>query len=191
MWNFIFQSEENHSYQSKHHNGIKDNNILPNSPSQDVLNATGQNIATISNIDIEIQPQEHRDKLRKAKPPRPAPSAAKQTERDEKKKENTALPQPYPRKQVSGVLLGKEEHSLVSQGSSGKVPPKPTDLMEPVKDSRALNVNMSVEEDTMKLLQQAAMEDVKTDKQDTTEDKEDQKTQAEHHSGDRGVCYSL
>ncbi|XP_060766448.1 serine/threonine-protein kinase Nek4 isoform X3 [Neoarius graeffei] len=180
--------EENHSNQSKHHNGIKDDNILPNSPSQDVLNATGQNMATISNIDIEVQPQEHRDKLQKAKPPRPAPSAAKQTERDEKKKEDTALPQPHPRKQVSGVLLRKEEHSLISQGSSGKVLPKPTELTEPeVKGCHVLNVSMSVEEDTMKLLQQAAMQDVKTDKQDTTEDKEDQKTEAEHHFGDRGT----
>lgn len=47
---------------------------------------------------------------------------------------------------------------------------------------------MSVEEDTMKLLHQAAMEDVKTHMQDTTGAKEDQKTEAEHHSGDRAVC---
>ncbi|XP_026791253.3 serine/threonine-protein kinase Nek4 isoform X1 [Pangasianodon hypophthalmus] len=184
------RSEENH--QSKHHNGIKDNilpnpPLLPKSPSQDVLNSTGQNVATISNIDIDIQPQEHRDKLRKGKPPRPATSPTKRTEREEKKKEDTAVPQPHPRKQVSGVLIGKEEHSLVSDSSSGTVPPKHTERIEPVKDGRAPNVNMSVQEDTMKLLQQAAMEDVKTDKQDTTEAKEDHKTEAEHHSGDRGT----
>ncbi|XP_053508511.1 serine/threonine-protein kinase Nek4 isoform X3 [Ictalurus furcatus] len=152
------RSEEN---QSKHHNGIKDN-ILPNppllinSPSQDiqeVLNSTDQNVATISNIDIDIQPQEHRDKLRKVKPHR------------------------------KGNLIGKEERSLVSQSSSGTEPPKPTERIEPVKDSRA----PFGEEDTMKLLQQAAMEDIKTGKRDTTEAKEDQKTEAEHPLRERGT----
>ncbi|KAF4093614.1 hypothetical protein AMELA_G00004080 [Ameiurus melas] len=180
--------EEN---QSKHHNGIKDN-IVPNpplhinSPSQDiqaVLNSTDQNVATISNIDIDIQPQEHRDELRKAKPHRPAASAAKRTERDEKKKEDTAVPQPHPRTQVSGVLIGKEERSLVSQSSNGTVLPKPKERIEPVKDSIA----PFAEEDTMKLLQQAAMEDVKNGKRNTTAAEEDQKTEAEHSSGERGT----
>ncbi|KAK3512983.1 hypothetical protein QTP70_034003 [Hemibagrus guttatus] len=184
------KSEEHHSSQSKHHNGIKDN-ILPNpplspkSPSQDALNSTGQNIATISNIDIDIQPQEQRDKLRKVKPPRT--SAAKQTEREEKKKEDTDVPQPHHRKQVAGVLIGKAERSTVSQSSSRTVPPKPTERSEPVKDGRAPNVNMSVEEDTIKLLQQAEMEDVKTDKLYTTEVRDEQKTAAEHQSGHRGT----
>lgn len=194
MCNFVFQSEENQSSQSKHHNGVKDN-IVPNpplspkSPSQDVLNSTGQNIATISYIDINIQPQEHKDKPRKGKPPRP--SAAKGTEREEKKKEDTVVPQPHPKKQVSGVLNEKDERLLVAQSLSGAVPQKQQERAGPINDSRVSSVNMSVEEDTMKLLQQAAMEDVKTDKQDTTEAKEDQKTEAERHSGNKEVCYTL
>ncbi|XP_060714322.1 serine/threonine-protein kinase Nek4 isoform X1 [Tachysurus vachellii] len=180
------KSEEHHYSQSKHHNGIKDN-ILPNpplspkSPSKDVLNSTGQNLVTISNIDIDIQTQEHRDKLRKVKPPRPATSAVKRT--DENKNQDSAVPQPHPRKQA----VGKDERSLVSQTSSGTVPPNLAERSEPVKDSRAQNVNTSVEEDTMKLLQQAAMEDVKTDKRDTPEAREEQKTKAEHRSGDKGT----
>lgn len=189
---FIFQSEEHHYSQSKHHNGIKDN-VLPNpplspkSPSKDVLNSTGQNLATISNIDIDIQPQEHRDKLRKVKPPRPAISTVKRTEREEKKNQDTAVPQPHPRKQA----VGKDERSLVSQTSSRTVPPNHVERSEPVKDSRAQNVNTSEQEDTMKLLQQAAMEDVKTDKRDTPEAREEQKTEAEHRSGDKVVQYVI
>ncbi|KAG7319204.1 hypothetical protein KOW79_017678 [Hemibagrus wyckioides] len=179
------KSEEHHSSQSKHHNGIKDNilptpPLSPKSPSQGALNSTGQNIATISNIDIDIQPQEQRDKLQKVKPPRPAISTAKRTEREEKKKEDTAVPQPHLRKQVAGVLIGKDERSIVL---SGAVPPKHTERSEPVKGGRGPNVNM--EEDTMKLLQQAAMEDIKTDKRDTTEVRDKQKTETEHQSGDR------
>ncbi|KAM9444530.1 serine/threonine-protein kinase Nek4 isoform 2-T2 [Clarias gariepinus] len=182
------RSEESHTHQSKHHNGIKDNIhptpplLSPKSACPDVLNSTGQNIATISNIDIDIQPQEHREKVRNAKPPRPASAAAKRTEKEEKKKEDTNVPRPHPRKQVSGVIIAKEEHS----GLSGTVPHKHTERPEPVKDSRSPNVNTSVEEDTMKLLQQAAMEDVKNDKQDTTEGKKERKAEAEHHLGDRG-----
>lgn len=190
MQNYIFQSEESHTHQSKHHNGIKDNIhptpplLSPKSACPDFLNSTGQNIATISNIDIDIQPQEHREKVRNAKPPRPASAAAKRTEKEEKKKEDTNVPRPHPRKQVSGVIIAKEEHS----GLSGTVPHKHTERPEPVKDSRTPNVNTSVEEDTMKLLQQAAMEDVKNDKQDTTEGKKERKAEAERHLGDRGVC---
>lgn len=179
MCNFFVQSEENHPSQSKHQNGIEDN-IPPNPQSQDVLNSTGQNIATISNIDIDLQPQDHVDELRKAKPPRPATSASKRAVREDGKKEDAAAPQPHLRKQVSGVVTGKEEHSA-----------KHMERPEPVIDSRAPSVNMAVEEDTMKLLQQAAVEDVKTSKQDPTEAKEDRKTEAERHLGDRQVCHTL
>lgn len=63
--------------------------------------------------------------------------------------------------------------------------------LERVKDSKASNADMSVEEDTMKLLQQAAMEDVKDLKRDTTEIKENEKTEAERRSGDREVCRTV
>ncbi|XP_046731417.1 serine/threonine-protein kinase Nek4 isoform X7 [Silurus meridionalis] len=182
------RSDENCSQHSKTQNGTKDVNPLPtppqspNTPSQEILNSTSQNIATISNIDIQLQ--EHVDKLRKAKPPRPA---AKQTEKEEKKKKDDAVPQPHPRKQVSGVLMGKYEPPLVSKSSRGTMPSKHTERIEPVKDSRGLNLNMSAEEDTLKLLQQAAKEDIKTDKQDIREAKEVQKTEAEYCLEDKGT----
>ncbi|KAF5904538.1 serine/threonine-protein kinase Nek4 [Clarias magur] len=184
------RSEENHTHQSKHHNGTKDNIhptpplLSPKSASQDVLNLTGQNIATISNIDIDIQPQGDREKVRNAKPPRPASAAAKRAEKEEKQKEDTAVLRPHPRKQVSGVVIVKEEHS----GLSGAVPHKRAERPERVKDSRTPNVSTSVEEeDTMKLLQQAAMGDVKNDKQDATEGKKERKAEAAHRLGDRGT----
>ncbi|KAI5607045.1 serine/threonine-protein kinase Nek4 [Silurus asotus] len=182
------RSDENCSQHSKTQNGTKDVNPLPtpplspNTPSQETLNSTSQNIANISNIDIQLQ--EHVDKLRKAKPPRPA---AKQTEKEEKKKKDDAVPQPHPRKQVSGVLMGKYEPPLVSKSSRGTMPPKHTERIGHVKDSRALNFNMSADEDTLKLLQQAAKEDIKTDKQDIREAKEVQKTEAEYCLEDKGT----
>ncbi|TSV54866.1 Serine/threonine-protein kinase Nek4 [Bagarius yarrelli] len=145
------RSEENHSSQSKHHNAVKDNipPIPPKPPNQNVLNSSSQNIATVSNIDIDIQPQEHKDK--KIKPPQSAISIDNQTERERERK--------TPRKQESGQAIN----------------PKETGRPEPFI--------LSVEEDTMKLLQQAAMGDVKNH----TEVKEEQKTEAGHHSGDRGT----
>lgn len=77
---------------------------------------------------------------------------------------------------MAGVLVGKEEH-----------PAKHVERLEPVKDS----VGMSVEEDTMKLLQQAATGDVKTHKPEIIGAKEDQNTEAEHRSGDRAVRHTL
>ncbi|XP_062842440.1 serine/threonine-protein kinase Nek4 [Trichomycterus rosablanca] len=170
------KSEEN-SNQHKLHNGIKDNILTldtplpPKSPNQDIQPSTGQSIATISNINFDLQCQEPKDKHRKAKPPRPAPSPTKRREKDD-----IAAPQPHPRNQVSGVH--REE-----------VRQNPREKLESQKGSKDLIVNMAVEEDTLKLLQQAAIEDVKTEDQVTTEDKEDRKTVdvlAECHTGDRG-----
>ncbi|XP_036415427.1 serine/threonine-protein kinase Nek4 [Colossoma macropomum] len=166
------KSEENNRYQR---NAAKDN-ILPNAPlpqkssSQDALNSTGQSIATISNVNIDIQPPESQHKMRKAKPPRPTPThrhageppaVIRRGEREEKEKEDPSTPQTHPRKQASGDHNREDErlsHPFISQSSSGHAPPKPTDRLKPLKENKAPNANMALEEDTMKLLQQAEME---------------------------------
>ncbi|XP_072521951.1 serine/threonine-protein kinase Nek4 [Salminus brasiliensis] len=192
------KSEENYHHQ---HNNAKDH-ISPNTPlppkssNQDVLNLTGQCLATISNvdIDIDIQPPEPKHNPRKAKPPRPAPahallgvppSASRRRERAEKEKEDPTTPQPHPRKQVLGDHSREDEllsRPGIPQTSSGDATPKPADRLKPVKENRAPNSNVAVEEDTMKLLREAEMEniatEIKLEKQARPEATGDQKTGA-------------
>ncbi|KAI4881642.1 hypothetical protein NFI96_014196 [Prochilodus magdalenae] len=205
------KSEENN-----HHQRNAKDNILPNAPlprkstSQDGLNSTGQSIATISNVSIDIKPPESQHKQRQAKPPRPTstnrhagepPLATRQRQREEK--EDPSTPQPHPRKQVSGDHNREDElssHPFILQSSSGRVPPKPADRPKPLKENKAPNANMAVEEDTMKLLQQAEMEHVatschthhsaKTENQARPEATGDHKTEAalrDISAGERGT----
>ncbi|XP_067287458.1 serine/threonine-protein kinase Nek4 [Pseudorasbora parva] len=152
--------EENHLNQQKLCNGEVENAVPvpllpPKSPSQDILNITGQSIATISNIDIEIQSQ----KQRKAKPPQSKPSShqnhmlpsvSKKREKEEKED-----PSP-PLKQEFGVSRKEDKMSangLISESSST---PKPAERTK----NKALEASMDFKDDTMKLLQEAGVEDI-------------------------------
>ncbi|XP_051767713.1 serine/threonine-protein kinase Nek4 isoform X2 [Ctenopharyngodon idella] len=156
--------EENHLNRQKLCNGVVEN-VVPNpplppkSPSRDILNSTGQSIATISNIDIEIQSQ----KQRKAKPPQPKPSShqnhkppsvSKKREKDEK--EDPSPPQTHPLKQEFGVSRTEDKMSaneLISESSNTA---KPADRT----NNKALDASMDLKDDTMKLLQEAGVEDI-------------------------------
>ncbi|XP_067244705.1 serine/threonine-protein kinase Nek4 isoform X2 [Chanodichthys erythropterus] len=159
--------EENHLNRQKLCNGDVENvvpnpQLPPKSPSRDILNSTGQSIATISNIDIEIQSQ----KQRKAKPPQPKPSSlhnhkppsvSKKREKDEK--EDPSPPQTHPLKQEFGVSRTEDKMSangLISESSNA---PKPADRT----NNKALDASMDLKDDTMKLLQEAGVEDIPYD----------------------------
>uniref|UniRef100_A0A3B1IU06 Serine/threonine-protein kinase Nek4 n=1 Tax=Astyanax mexicanus TaxID=7994 RepID=A0A3B1IU06_ASTMX len=163
------------------HNAAKDpvppnGPLPPKPPNQDALNLTGQSLATISNINIDIQPPEPKPNPRKAKPPRPVsahaiagkpPSVSKQREIEKKEKEDPFNLQPHPRKpKVLGDHSREDEllsHPVIPQLPKGDVPPKPTDRLRHYKENKAPNGNLAVEEDTLKLLQQAEMENIDTE----------------------------
>ncbi|XP_066526297.1 serine/threonine-protein kinase Nek4 isoform X2 [Hoplias malabaricus] len=171
------RGKKSEDYNQNLHNAAKDN-ILPIAPLQRqssspaVLSSTGQSIATITNININIQPQEHKHKLKKGKPPLPTPkpthvgelpSATGQREREELEKEDLSPPRPHPRKQVLGNHRREEEllsQPFISQRLSGRTSLKATDKPKPLKENKAPDAHMAVQEDTLKLLQQAEMENV-------------------------------
>ncbi|XP_043107639.1 serine/threonine-protein kinase Nek4 isoform X2 [Puntigrus tetrazona] len=148
--------EENRLNRQKPCNGAVEKvpsnpHLPPKSPSRDVLNSTGPSTATISNIDIEIQSQEQ--KHRKAKPPsshqnHKPPSVSKRRE-----KEDPGPAQTHPLKRALGVSRAEDkmsENGLTSQNSEAE------DQTKMLSKTKALDGSM----DTMKLLQEAGMEDV-------------------------------
>lgn len=194
--------------QSEENNGLHDA-VLPPRPQKssghDPLNSTGQSVATITNVNVDIQPHE----LRKAKPPRSKPAGPNADEPpsasrpEEGGREGPSGPQPHPRKQVLGGGAGGDgvlPHPSVSQSSNRPVP-KRTDRPKVLKDCKPPAAHEAVEEDTMKLLQQAELENVaassrlhhsaefKTENQDSAEDAGDatRDVSAKTHTEERAV----
>ncbi|XP_056092679.1 serine/threonine-protein kinase Nek4 [Rhinichthys klamathensis goyatoka] len=151
--------EENNLNRQQLCNGAVEN-VVPNpplppkSPSRDILNSTGQSLATISNIDIEIQSQ----KQRKAKPPQPKPSSHQNHKPPSvsMKKEDPSPPQTHPLKQESGVSRTEDKMSADGLRSESSNAPKPADRPK----NKALEASMDLKDDTMKLLQEAGVEDL-------------------------------
>ncbi|XP_065097830.1 serine/threonine-protein kinase Nek4 isoform X2 [Paramisgurnus dabryanus] len=151
--------EENHMNRQKPCNGAPENassntDLPPKSPNRDVFNSTAQSMASISNIDIDVQEQ----KKRKAKSPsshniNKPPSIHKKRE----EKQDPVLPRTQPPKQVLGI--GKAGVKTTPNGSisQSSTAPKPADRAKSLKESQTSDVNMDLKEDTMKLLQEAAI----------------------------------
>ncbi|XP_016375819.1 serine/threonine-protein kinase Nek4-like isoform X2 [Sinocyclocheilus rhinocerous] len=158
--------EENHLNRQKPCNAavekvLPDPHLPPKSPSRDILNSTGPSTATISNIDIEIQSQEQ--KQRKAKKPsshqnHKPPSVSKRREKEEK--EDPGPAQTHPLKQALGVSRAEDKISANGLISPNSTTPKPADRTKMLSKNQALNASMDLEDDTMKLLHEAGMEDI-------------------------------
>uniref|UniRef100_A0A672N4T4 Serine/threonine-protein kinase Nek4 n=1 Tax=Sinocyclocheilus grahami TaxID=75366 RepID=A0A672N4T4_SINGR len=155
--------EENHLNRQKPCNGavekvLPDPHLPPKSPSRDILNSTGPSTATISNIDIEIQSQEQ--KQRKAKKPsshqnHKPPSVSKRRE-----KEDPGPAKKHTLKQALGVSREEDKMSASGLISPNSTTPKPADRTKMLSKNQALNASMDLEDDTMKLLEEAGMEDI-------------------------------
>uniref|UniRef100_A0A8C1HZP4 Serine/threonine-protein kinase Nek4 n=1 Tax=Cyprinus carpio carpio TaxID=630221 RepID=A0A8C1HZP4_CYPCA len=159
--------EENHLNRQEPCNGavekVLPNPLLPSkSPSRDISNSTGRSRGTISNIDIEIQTQEQKE--RKAKPPQPKPSSHQNHKlpsvskrREKEEKGDLGPPQTHPLKHALGV--GRTEDKMSANGliSQNSTTPKPAKILS---KNKALDLSMDLKDDTMKLLQEAGMEDV-------------------------------
>ncbi|XP_051531549.1 serine/threonine-protein kinase Nek4-like isoform X2 [Myxocyprinus asiaticus] len=159
--------EDQKSCNGAMYNASHNSHLPPKYPSREILDSTGHSIATISNIDIEVQPQDQIQKQKKAKPPHPKPnshhnnkppSVSKRRERQEK--ENPSAPHTHPPKQVLGV--GKKEdkttaNRLISQSSAASIP---ADRTKTLKENKTPDGSMDLKDDTMKLLQEAVIEDV-------------------------------
>ncbi|KAK7128135.1 hypothetical protein R3I93_020667 [Phoxinus phoxinus] len=151
--------EENNLNRQQLCNGAVEN-VVPNpplppkSPNRDFLNSTGQSIATITNVDIEIQSQ----KQRKAKPPQPKPSSHQNHKPPSVsvKKEDPSPPQTHPLKQEFGVSRTEDKMSADGLRSESSNTPKPADRTK----NKALEASMDLKDDTMKLLQEAGVEDL-------------------------------
>nr|XP_055040949.1 serine/threonine-protein kinase Nek4 isoform X2 [Misgurnus anguillicaudatus] len=155
--------EENHTNRQKPCNGAPENapsntDLPPKSPNRDVFNSTAQSMASISNIDIDVQEQ----KKRKAKSPQPKPGSHNVNKppslhKKREEKEDPVLPRTQPPKQVLGI--GKTGAKTTPNGSISKssTAPKPADRAKSLKENQTPDVSMDLKDDTMKLLQEAAI----------------------------------
>ncbi|XP_012693939.2 serine/threonine-protein kinase Nek4 isoform X1 [Clupea harengus] len=169
------KSEENNPPQHSSHvsNGIQENApskmpLPPKSPTQDILNTTGQSLATISNIDIAMQPLEVEEpKPRKLRMPKSVPDQKsndglnqKATVSKRTPKHDPSAPQPHPRK-LSQDLSEQEERRIsngpISQWPSSNIIPVSVNRLKPSVEIQPPATDMDSREDTIKLLQEAAM----------------------------------
>ncbi|XP_059385076.1 serine/threonine-protein kinase Nek4-like isoform X1 [Carassius carassius] len=152
--------EENHSNRHESCN-VAVEKVVPNphlpskSLSRDVSNSTSRFTATISNIAIEIQTQ----KQRKAKPSshqkHNLPSVSKRREKEEKG--DLGPPQTNPLKHILGDSRTEDKMSADGLRSQNSTTTKPATILS---ENKALDVSMDFKDDTMKLLQEAGMEDI-------------------------------
>ncbi|XP_035244354.1 serine/threonine-protein kinase Nek4-like isoform X3 [Anguilla anguilla] len=134
--------------------------LVPKGPVQDFLNSTDVSLATVSNVNIDIQPRED-EGLQDAVPPLPEPprSISKQPEPAENtrsRKEYPSPPQSWGGAPVSGVTSGEEKR--VSDGSMTQdcpLPPgvRPADRGKWTVGSQPPPINMDEKNDTVNLLQ--------------------------------------
>ncbi|KAL1266085.1 hypothetical protein QQF64_004112 [Cirrhinus molitorella] len=113
-----------------------------------------------------LPPRSPRTETRKAKPPQPRasshqkhkpPSVSKRREKEEK--EDPGPPQTHPPKQVLGVDKAEDKVSANGLMCQNSTAPKPSDRTKMLSKNKALDASMDLKDDTMKLLQEAGMED--------------------------------
>ncbi|KAG7478019.1 hypothetical protein MATL_G00075970 [Megalops atlanticus] len=134
--------------------------LPPKAPAQGILNSSGASLATISNVNLDIQPQEERGH-RKTELPAPQPHLSnsdkyKPAEDRGAKKEDPFPPQLQDITAVSGISDRGDER--VSDGSmmqdhTSQPEMRPLNEGKPVAESQLPPVNMDDKDDTVKLLQ--------------------------------------
>lgn len=141
------------------------------SPTPDILNTTGHSIATISNIDIAMQPLELEEpKPRKVRTSKSVPDQKtnddvhqKPTVSKRTPKHDALTPQPQPHPRKLGQDLSEREDRRVSNGPMSQCPassnfmPVSVNRQKPSAEIQPLAANMNSKEDTVKLLQEATM----------------------------------
>ncbi|KAK6321522.1 hypothetical protein J4Q44_G00084980 [Coregonus suidteri] len=159
--------EEINSQKHKGHNGIIEDAppqtyLAPKSPTPDILNTTGASLATISNIDIDIQPQEEERKAQRGDPPQTVPNAREDNDALYQRpveelrggKQDPSHPLPLPRRLLSGVSSRVEERRIAN-GPLMQCALKPRDG---VRTSVEKTVNMDDKDDTIELLKDVVIE---------------------------------
>uniref|UniRef100_A0A8C7QGU2 Serine/threonine-protein kinase Nek4 n=1 Tax=Oncorhynchus mykiss TaxID=8022 RepID=A0A8C7QGU2_ONCMY len=107
--------------------------LTPKFPASDILNTTGASLATISNIDIDIQPQEEERRAQRGDP---------------------SHPRPAPRRVLSGVSCRVEERRT----ANGPLMQCALNHRDGVRTSVEKTVNMDDKDDTTELLKDVVIE---------------------------------
>lgn len=170
----LLQREDNLKQRSPHvSNGVQENAPLklpspPKSPAQDVFNSTEHSIATLTNIDVAMQPREVEEpKPRKVRAPKSVPDQKPNDGLNQKppvskrtpKHEPTA-PQHSPHKlgqDLSAEQVRRVSNGPVLQSPSSNIAAVSPDRLRPSAELLSPDADMEKEEDTLKLLQEAAM----------------------------------
>ncbi|XP_038871760.1 serine/threonine-protein kinase Nek4-like isoform X1 [Salvelinus namaycush] len=159
--------EEMNSQSRNGYNGIiKDappkTYLTPKCPASDILNTTGASLATISNIDIDIQPQEEERRAQRGDPPQFVPNASSDNDTlcqrpiEELRGgiQDPSHPQPPPRRLLSGVSSRVEERRT----ANGPLMQCALNHRDGVRTSVERTVNMDDKDDTMELLKDVVIE---------------------------------
>ncbi|XP_041747557.2 serine/threonine-protein kinase Nek4 isoform X3 [Coregonus clupeaformis] len=167
VYRIVEGKEEMNSQKHKGHNGIIEDAppqtyLAPKSPTPDILNTTGASLATISNIDIDIQPQEEERKAQRGDPPQTVPNAREDNDALYQRpveelrggKQDPSHPLPPPRRLLSGVSSRVEERRIAN-GPLMQCALKPRDG---VRTSVEKTVNMDDKDDTIELLKDVVIE---------------------------------
>ncbi|KAM3877964.1 serine/threonine-protein kinase Nek4 [Diretmus argenteus] len=170
--------KKENSQQHKHRNGVTDRHpaqtppVLKPSPS-DALEGGTVSLATISNISIDIQPQEHGDLMeRQVQRPQsvvansqtgnePVTHSVPKDRRGRGKPDPSPPPAPlhHPLKPISGVVSGEEEERRPSDGLLGvypQAPLNPGNRCSAFVEKQMLDVDYR--DDTTELLKEVEME---------------------------------
>ncbi|XP_045078852.1 serine/threonine-protein kinase Nek4 isoform X2 [Coregonus clupeaformis] len=166
------RKEEINTQDHKGRNGITEDtppqtHLTPKSPTPDILNTTGASLATISNIDIDLQTQEEETNAQRGDPPQTVSNARADNDAlcerpmEERKggKQDPSPPLP-PRRLLSGVST-REEERKTANGPVMQGAPKPRDR---VRTSVEKTVNTDDKDDTMELLKDVVIESPATER---------------------------
>ncbi|XP_013988936.2 serine/threonine-protein kinase Nek4 isoform X2 [Salmo salar] len=161
------KEEINFTQEHKGRNGITQDtppqtHLTTKSPTPDILNTTGVSLATISNIDIDLQTQEEETNTQRGDPPQTVSNARADNDAlcqrsVEEQRGGNPDPPPFlspPRRLLSSVST-REEESKTTKAPVMQGAPKTRDR---VRTSVERTVNTDDKDDTMELLKDVVIE---------------------------------
>lgn len=131
--------------------------LTPKFPASDILNTTGASLATISNIDIDIQPQEEERRAQRGDPPQFVPNASSDNDtlcQRPIEELDPSHPRPPPRRLLSGVSSRVEERRT----ANGPLMQCALNHRDGVRTSVEKTVHIYDKDDTMELLKDVVIE---------------------------------
>uniref|UniRef100_A0A4W5MFZ1 Serine/threonine-protein kinase Nek4 n=1 Tax=Hucho hucho TaxID=62062 RepID=A0A4W5MFZ1_9TELE len=157
------RKEEINTQEHKGRNGITQDtppqtHLTTKSPTPDILNTTGVSLATISNIDIDLQTQEEKTNAQRGDPPQSVSNARADNDalcQRSMEEQRGGKPDPPPRRRLLSSVSTREEESKTTNGPVMQGAPKTRDR---VRTSVEKTVKIDDKDDTMELFKDVVIE---------------------------------